>query len=67
MLPGRSATTIFSETQRCNIVSNSCNIPILQPCVVLKIVVANRPVYLNYDCEPTNFTFLSEVLLPIMA
>ena len=34
---------------------------------MLKIVVANRPVYLNYDCEPTNFTFLSEVLLPIMA
>ena len=34
-----------SATQRCNIVSNGYNIvPTLQRCVVLKIVVANRPV-----------------------
>ena len=39
------ATTIFSATQRCNIVSNDYNIvPTLQRCVVLKIVVANHPV-----------------------
>ena len=41
----RFATTIFSATQRCNIVSNGSNIvPTLQRCVALKIVVANRPV-----------------------
>ena len=34
----RLAETIFSATQRCNIV------PALQLCVALKIVVANRPV-----------------------
>ena len=34
-----------SVTQRCNIVSNGSNIvPTLQRCVVLKIVVASRPV-----------------------
>ena len=34
-----------SETQRCNIVSNSYNVvPRLQDCVELKIVDANRPV-----------------------
>ena len=34
----RFATTIFSATQRCNIVAT------LKRCVALKIVVANRPV-----------------------
>ena len=39
------ATTIFSATQRCDIVSNGYNIvPTLQRCVGLKIVVANRTV-----------------------
>ena len=39
----RFATTIFSATQCCNIVSNSYNIvPTLQHCVELKIFVANR-------------------------
>ena len=49
-------TTIFSATQRFNIVvtllqhcyyivSNGCNIvPAFEPCVALKIVVANSPV-----------------------
>ena len=40
-----ATTSIFSATQRCNIVSNSYNIvPTLQCCVALEIVVANRPV-----------------------
>ena len=39
----RFATTIFSTTQRCNIVSNSSSVdPTLQRFVPLKIVVENR-------------------------
>ena len=39
----RFATTIFSATQRCDIVSKGYNIvPALERCVALKIFVANR-------------------------
>ena len=39
----RFATTIFSKTQSCNIVSNSSSVdPTLQRFVPLKIVVENR-------------------------
>lgn len=39
----RFATTIFSTTQSCNIVSNSSSVdPTLQRFVPLKIVVENR-------------------------
>lgn len=41
----RFATTIFSTTQRCNIVLDACNtVSILQRCVALKVVFADRPV-----------------------
>ena len=49
MLHRRFGTTIFSAIYAtlqhyCNIVSNNCNIvPTLQRCVLLKIVVENRP------------------------
>ena len=43
MLHEKIRTTIFSATQRCDIVSNGYNIiPALQRCAALKIVVANR-------------------------
>ena len=45
MLHATIRITIFSATQRCNIVSNGDNIvPALQRCVALKIVVVSRPV-----------------------
>ena len=40
---GRFATTIFTETQRCNVVTIRNNVAtMLQRCVALKIIIANR-------------------------